>query len=191
MSVTTSRSARPGRSISAAAGIGPTLEPARHQTAFRYVMGAIRLSIGWVFLWAFLDKLFGLGRGTASKDAWINGGHPTLGFLKFASTGPLAALYHGIAGSMAADWLFMLGLAGIGIALAAGVAMRIAAVAGALLFMLMWSAVLPPATNPFIDDHVVHALTLLALMLVGAGHTLGLGHAWERLEFVRRYPILK
>jgi thiosulfate dehydrogenase [quinone] large subunit len=69
--------------------------------------------------------------------------------------------------------------------------MRIAAVSGASLLMLMWSAVLPPAANPFIDDHVVYAVTLLALVLARAGHTLGLGHAWERLDLVRRYPILR
>ena len=46
-------------------------------TAVRYVAGAIRLSLGWVFLWAFLDKLFGLGHETTTAQAWIHGGSPT------------------------------------------------------------------------------------------------------------------
>jgi thiosulfate dehydrogenase [quinone] large subunit len=43
----------------------------------RYSAAAVRLSMGWVFLWAFFDKTFGLGHETASKDAWTNGGSPT------------------------------------------------------------------------------------------------------------------
>jgi thiosulfate dehydrogenase [quinone] large subunit len=163
----------------------------RGASAFRYVVAAIRLSLGWVFLWAFLDKLFGLGHETASKDAWINGGHPTLGFLKFGTKGPLADFYQSMAGSAWADWLFMIGLAGIGIALVAGIAMRLAAAAGVVLLVLMWSAVLPPANNVFMDDHLIYALTLVAITLAGAGHTLGLGRLWERLPVIRGNAFLR
>jgi len=158
--------------------------------AFGYVAAAIRLSLGWVFLWAFLDKTFGLGHETAGKDAWINGGEPTRGFLQFAAKGPFAGIYKDIAGAGWADWLFMIGLLGIGVALIAGVAMRIAAAAGALLLVLMWTAVLPPENNLFMDDHLIYAMVLVLLALAGAGHTLGLGTAWERIPFVRKYPVL-
>jgi thiosulfate dehydrogenase [quinone] large subunit len=159
--------------------------------ALRYVTGAIRLSIGWIFLWAFLDKLFGLGHETKTAQAWIHGGSPTYGFLKKGASGPFADFYHGIAGASWADWLFMLGLAGIGTALLLGVFMRIAAAAGALMLVLMWSVVLPPANNPFMDDHLVYALVLVLLALMGAGRFLGLGGAWERLAIVQRYTFLK
>ena len=164
---------------------------AAHSTAFRYVTAAIRLSLGWIFLWAFLDKLFGLGHETASKAAWINGGSPTSGFLKFGAAGPFKAFYNDIAGAAWADWLFMIGLAGIGVALVAGVAMRLAATAGALLLVLMWTAVLPPANNLFMDDHLIYALVLVALATAGAGHTLGLGGWWERQGVVKRFSFLK
>ena len=163
----------------------------RRATAFRYVSAAIRIGLGWIFLWAFLDKLLGLGHETASKDAWINGGHPTLGFLKFATKGPLADVYQSVAGAAWADWLFTVGLAGIGIALVAGIAMRLAAAAGVLMLVLMWSAALPPANNPIIDDHIIYALTLVAITLAGAGHTLGLGRVWDRLPLVRDNSFLK
>ena len=159
--------------------------------AFGYVVAALRLSLGWVFLWAFLDKLFGLGHETESKAAWINGGSPAKGFLSHATTGPFADMYQNIAGSAWADWLFMIGLAGIGVALIAGVAIRIAAASGALLLVLMWTAVLPPENNLFMDDHLIYALVLVALALIKAGHVLGLGAAWERLPLVQRYPILR
>jgi len=164
---------------------------AAHSTAFRYVTAAIRLALGWIFLWAFLDKLFGLGHETASKDAWVNGGHPTLGFLKFGAAGPFKGFYNDIAGAAWADWLFMIGLAAIGTALIAGVAMRLAAAAGVLLLVLMWTAVLPPDNNPFLDDHIVYALVLIALAVAGAGHTLGLGSYWERMGLVKRFSFLK
>ena len=105
--------------------------------------------------------------------------------------GPFADFYHGIAGATWANWLFMLGLAGIGIALIAGIAMRITAGAGALLLVLMWSVVLPPANNPFMDDHLVYALVLILLAGLGAGRFVGLGGAWERLAIVKRFGFLK
>src|SRR5215203_2634027 len=102
-----------------------------------YVWAVTRLALGWVFLWAFLDKTYGLGHETPTDGAWINGGSPTEGFLANAPTGPFADFYKDIAGASWADWLFMLGLGGIGIALVLGFAMRIAAVSGALLLVMM------------------------------------------------------
>ncbi len=162
-----------------------------HPAALRYVLAAIRLSIGWVFLWAFLDKTFGLGHETPSAQSWLNGGSPTEGFLGNATAGPLASFYQGFAGAAWADWLFMVGLLGIGVALIAGAGMRIAAASGALLLVLMWSAVLPPANNLFMDDHLVYALVLVALAMLGAGRYVGVGRWWEGLGFVQRNPWLK
>ena len=157
----------------------------------RYSAAAVRLSMGWVFLWAFFDKTFGLGHETASKDAWTNGGSPTKGFLAFAATGPFKDFYNGVAGQAWADWLFMIGLLGIGVALTLGVGMRIAAASGALLYVLMWTVVLPPENNPVIDDHILGAITLVALALVYAGDTWGLGRWWSRTGVVERYPALR
>ena len=55
----------------------------------------------------------------------------------------------------------------------------------------MWCAVLPPANNPFMDDHIVYALVLVALAPAGAGPTWRLGGAYDRLSLVRRYPALR
>ncbi len=157
----------------------------------RYVAAALRLSLGWVFLWAFLDKTFGLGHETAGKDAWVNGGSPTKGFLAFAASGPFEGMYHQIAGQTWAEWLFMIGLLGIGVGLLLGIAMRITAASGALLLVLMWTVVLPPANNLFMDDHLIYALVLVLLAAIGAGHTLGLGSRWEQIPMVRRNSWLR
>ncbi len=174
----------------------------RSSKAARYVGAALRMSLGWVFLWAFLDKLLALGFSTGRDPvtgvadrfgdaAWINGGSPTEGFLAHGTSGPFAEIYQSFAGAWWANWLFMLGLAGIGIALIGGVAMRIAATAGATLLVFMWSAALPPDNNPFMDDHIIYALALVMLALIGAGKTLGLGARWEAIPFVKRHAFLK
>jgi len=174
----------------------PTASEARRESAstnrwLARLLAAVRVSIGWVFLWAFLDKLFGLGHETPSAKAWVHGGSPTAGFLKNTPEGPLASFYRDIAGAGWADWLFMLGLLGVGVALILGIGMRIAAGAGALLLLMMWSAVLPPANNPFMDEHIIYALTLGVLALTSAGRSYGFGVVWERMPLVRRFPFLK
>ena len=175
----------------------------RQQKAFRYVAAVTRLALGWVFLWAFLDKTFALGFATGvdpetgavdrfGEAAWINGGSPTEGFLAFGTEGKwLHDLYASFAGAAWADWLFMLGLLGIGLTLILGIGMRVGAISGALLLMLMWSAELPLENNPFIDDHVIYALVLVMLVLAGAGHTIGLGRQWERIPFVAKHGWLR
>ncbi len=155
----------------------------------RYLWAVTRLCMGWVFLWPFFDKMFGLGHETASADAWINGGNPTEGFLSGA-VGPFSGIYHSIAGAGAVNVLFMAGLLGIAVALLLGIAMKPACIAGATLVMLMWSAALPPQNDLFMDDHVIYALLLIGLAAVGAGNTLGLGKRWARTGLVRRYGWL-
>lgn len=169
----------------------PTYEETPRHRVYRYLLAVTRLSLGFIFFWAFLDKTFGLGRATPAEGAWIDGGSPTEGFLANAATGPFTDFYQGIAGDAWADWLFMIGLAGIGAALILGVAMRIAAATGALLVVMMWSVVLPPENNPVLTDHLVYAMVLGLLALTSAGKTLGFGRVWERIPLVQRFSVLK
>ena len=114
------------------------------------------------------------------KDAWINGGSPTKGFLGLRRRRTVRRhVPPASPGTTWADWLFMLGLLGIGVgsdprrrdALAT-------AAAGALLLVMMWTAVLPPENNLFMDDHLIYAMVLVLLAAIGAGHTFGLGTWW-------------
>ena len=77
-------------------------------------LAVLRIATGLIFLWAFLDKLFGLGYATPGAKAWIAGGSPTKGFLSSVDVGPFTTAFHAIAGTWWADWLFMLGLLGVG-----------------------------------------------------------------------------
>jgi thiosulfate dehydrogenase [quinone] large subunit len=165
------------------------------------VLAVLRIGFGLTFLWAFLDKTFALGFHTGYDQegnldrfgaaAWINGGSPTEGFLKFGADGPFKELYNSIAGAAWADWLFMLGLLGIGLALTFGITMRLAAASGALLYVLMWTVVLPPENNPVLDDHLLSAVTLVALALTAAGDTWGFGRAWKSTSVAQRFPVLR
>ncbi len=147
------------------------------------------MALGWIFLWAFLDKLFGLGFSTAKSSSWIAGGSPTLGFLKNAVTGPLAGFYHGIAGNPIVDWLFMLGLLAVGLLLMLGVAIRFASAIGIAMLALMYSALLLPTTNPFLDEHLIYILILAALYISEPGEFLGLGKWWKNYVFAKKFYI--
>lgn len=172
------------------------------QTHFaQRVLAVLRIGFGFTFLWAFFDKLLALGFATGRGEddtvdrfgdaAWINGGSPTEGFLGFGADGPFKGFYNEIAGTWYADWGFMLGLLFIGLALTLGIGMRIAAAAGALLYVLMWTVVLPPENNPIIDDHLLSAVTLVALAALGAGNTWGLGRLWSSTDLVKKNPVLR
>jgi thiosulfate dehydrogenase (quinone) large subunit len=160
-------------------------------------LAVMRVAVGFVFLWAFLDTTFGFGYATPSARAWIHGGSPTKGFLSSVAVGPLESTFHAWAGAAWADWLFMIALAGVGIALTLGVALRIGAASGTVLMLLMWAAEWPLAkvtsagepsmsTNPIVDYHIIYALVLIVAALLYAGNTWGFGKLWARLPFVQR-----
>jgi len=172
----------------------------------RKALAALRIGFGLTFLWAFFDKLLALGFSTGavvdaqgqktgidlfSKDAWIHGGNPTLGFLKFGASGPFKGFYNAIAGQPWVNVLFMLGLLAIGVALTFGIAMRLGTIAGFVMYLMMWSVALWPANNPVLDEHILGALSMAVLGLTLAGETWGAGRTWARIPLVRRFPILR
>ena len=170
--------------------------------ALARALAVLRIGFGLTFLWAFFDKLLALGYATGRDPvtdnvarfgdaAWINGGSPTEGFLANAAKGPFKDFYNNIAGAAWADWLFMLGLLGIGLTLTLGIGMRFAGAAGALLYVMMWSVVLPPANNPVLDEHLLGAVTVVVLALALAGDTWGLGRWWSRIPVVRNNAYLR
>ena len=167
--------------------------------------GILRIAMGWIFLWAFLDKMFALGFATGrnpktgvidfnSPDAWINGGSPTEGFLSFGlhTKDPFTGWYSDLAGHAWVDWVYMISMAAIGILLILGIATRLAAIGGVIWMVLFYTASsIWPENNPFLDEHVVYAILLAGIAYVGAGRYLGLGRSWERTSLARRFPLLR
>ncbi len=125
----------------------------------------LRIVMGLIFLWAFFDKLLGLGFATKTESAWINGGSPTYGFLTHGTKGPFAEFFQSLAGIAVVDWLFMLGLLGVGVALVFNRYVKWGALAGSVMLFLMYVATFPPTNNPLLDDHLVYILVLAALAL--------------------------
>lgn len=166
------------------------------------VWGLTRITLGLVFVWGFLDKLFGLGFTTCRDaktgvvtamcdNAWLQGGSPTNGFLKFATKGPFEGFFQSLAGNTYIDALFMLGLLGIGLALVLGIGMRIATISGVLLMLMMYLAAIPPEHHPFLDEHIVYALVLIGLWRVNRDQQFGYGQKWRNSTLVQRLPFLE
>jgi thiosulfate dehydrogenase (quinone) large subunit len=155
------------------------------------IWAGLRISLGLIFFWAFIDKVFGLGFATAPEKSWLNGGSPTAGFLEFGTHGPFESIFQAMAGSVIVDWLFMIGLALIGLSLILGIGIKIAGYSGSVLMILMWLCVMPPEHNPLLDEHIIYLLVLLGLTTTDSGRYIGFGAWWEDTELVKKYKILK
>lgn len=186
-------------------------EPVRTRGLQR-VFGILRIAMGWTFLWAFLDKAFGLGFGTGRNaetgaitffgtDAWIHGGSPTAGVVGFALKGPFKGTIQSITGYEMTqvgphvagwvDWLFMGTMLAIGVALILGIATKLAAIGGiAWLATFYLATAIWPEFNPFMDQHLVEIVVLVGLLLANAGRYYGLGKTWQKLGFVKQRPYL-
>ncbi len=162
----------------------------------------LRLLIGWSFLWAFLDKMLGLGFATCRLEdgaidfgcdaAMMNGGSPTYGFLNFATQGShTGGLFDWMAPSAPdainfADVGFMAVLLLGGVALMLGIGVRLAAVGGAILMAFMFLATdVFPENNPINSSHVIEMTAFLGVAFVGAGRFS------LQSKFDHRYPRLK
>lgn len=166
------------------------------------VLSILRIAVGFVFLWAFLDKLIGLGFSTCRDretgaislgcDAsWLNGGRITEGYLG-SSSGPFADFFAGLGAHAWTDWFFMLGLAGVGLALMLGIGTRIGMWAGVAMLAMMyishsWPGQGGNTTNPFIDEHIIEILVIVAVVqLELSRQSIGLGTWWRNLGIVKQ-----
>jgi|SRR3989344_1606933 len=156
-----------------------------------YLWVILRLALGFLFLWAFLDKLFGLGFDTAQDKSWLLGNSPTFGFLKFGATGALGNYYQTLAGIALIDWLFMLGLLFIGASLIFGIFLKLASYTGALLMFLMWLALVPTEHNPILDEHIIYLLILLILPKIKDVKRFSLNKYWSKNSLVKNYKLLE
>lgn len=162
-----------------------------------YIWSMLRIIIGYVFLWAFLDKTFGFGVATCANKAvgcsaaWVHGGSPTSGFLGHATTGPFADFYQKLAGHMWVDWTFMLVLLIVGLGLLLGTWVRLAAAVGIAMLLMMWSSLLWPANTPGVDEHIIYALVLFGIALTSDHQPWSLGKWWAKTGPAKSLPFLK
>ncbi len=127
---------------------------------------ALRLSLGWLFFYSGIIKIF---------DAdWT-----AAGYLAGAKTFP--ALFHWFALPANIGWVNFVnewGLALVGLLLITGLFVRYAAIAGVVLMILYYLPILafpyPSAHSFLIDEHVIYALALFFLFWSDAGKVYGL-----------------
>lgn len=161
----------------------------------------LRLLLGWSFLWAFLDKMFGLGFSTCRAAessaidfgcdaAMIKGGSPTFGFLEFGTQASHTGFlfdWMAPAGPDAinlADVGFMLALLFGGVALMLGIGVRTAGIGGALLMAFMFFAGdVWPEQNPVNSSHVIEMVAYLGIATVGAG-------PFSLQNWARKIPVI-
>ena len=162
------------------------------QTKGMWAWTVLRILLGWSFLWAFLDKMFGLGfstcrgfgpEGTAASSidylcdaAMIKGGSPTYGLLEYGTKGSHTGgrftwmASSGPTSSGWADVLFMLALLFGGVALMLGIGTRIAAIGSAILIAFMFLALdVWPEQNPINSSHLTEFFVYLGIATVGPG----------------------
>lgn len=154
------------------------------------LFGILRILMGFIFFWTFWDKLFGLGFSTERVNAWINGGSPTYNFLH-NTNGTFAFIFRSLAGLPTVDWLFMIGLFGIGLALILGIGMRIASITGSILLALMYLAVFPIKNNLILDDHIIYIVVLCCLYVGHAGRYWGFGQLWSRNKWIKKHTFFE
>jgi len=167
-------------------GVTPADAPVATRAALPTAIAITRILMGFYFLWAFLDKTFGLGFSTPAERAWLNGGSPTTGFLTNATTeSPFAGVFAALAGNALVDWLFMLGLLGVGAALILGIGVRIGAIAGAAMLLFMYLAEFPltltGATTPLIDSHIIDMGIMAIAFFAVADQRISLAPTWRRI----------
>ncbi|MFX1254690.1 MAG: hypothetical protein ACFFCZ_23975 [Promethearchaeota archaeon] len=151
----------------------------------KILMALLRICMGFIWLWAFFDKLLGLGFGTAPENAWLAGGSPTQGYLSFAiAEKPLGAIISGILAPIypLVDFALMGMLLIVGVALILGIFTRIGSILGIIFMLSIAIASWPYDNNPLIDDHLINTLVLLLFIVLPVGKWIGLGNWWS--EFI-------
>jgi thiosulfate dehydrogenase [quinone] large subunit len=156
---------------------------------------ALRLTIGWVFLYAGIEKIFGAEPFSA------------VGYLKFGTIGTTAAqvaegtivnpthqFWVDMAGNAAlmniVNFLVPFGQVAIGLALILGLATRFAAVMGTIMMTAFWISGWDFAFG-VIEYHSVLAIATAVLGLTAAGEVYGLDALVDDSPIVKRTPALR
>jgi thiosulfate dehydrogenase [quinone] large subunit len=82
-----------------------------------------------------------------------------------ATKGPFTLFFHSLAGNPLIDIVFMAGLLFVGLTLLVNRMVRWGSIAGLLMVLLMYIAVLPPANNPVLDEHLIYAVIFIGLII--------------------------
>lgn len=142
---------------------------------------ALRLAIGFMFLWGGYEKI----------ETELGGKMATSGFLKFAVSGPFQVFFNSLAGNPVVDALVVYGELLIGISIMFGIFTRVGAISGIAMNLLFFVSQLPVQNNPIVNEYVIFMLVFLAFVFLVPGRFLGLDGLLQNSSFVERRPILR
>ncbi|MBR4504281.1 MAG: hypothetical protein IKP20_04850 [Candidatus Methanomethylophilaceae archaeon] len=155
-----------------------------------YILAAFRTLTGWIMLWPFFDKMFGLGFQTPHGGGWIDGVSPS-SYVVYLADGVFKDLYVFLAGNLAIDIVMMASLLVLGVSLILGVASKLTTFGMCAFLLVMYSIHVPPSDNPVVDYHILLVLGILAVYALGGYEKLSLHPRWRETKMVRRFPILE
>lgn len=161
------------------------------EEALSSVLAIVRIMIGLMFIWAFFDKLIGLGGPTPHGCGFIDGFSPTHDYLCYCN-GWFSGLFNWLAQfSSFCDVLLMVGFLGCGICFILGFAKKISVVAFTVMLVLFWLAMLPMKEMPLIDYHSIYIFAMIAVYFGNGFERWGIEDYWANTWLPRRYPIFK
>jgi thiosulfate dehydrogenase [quinone] large subunit len=143
-----------------------------------------RLMMGWVFLYAAYQQISDPNWTAAAFLNQTKTAHDF--FAWFASPTKVAIT----------DFLVKWGHLLIGLSLISGLFTRVGAFFGAILMFIYYLAhiefpYVENQSNFLVDYHLAYAGVLVYLMIVQAGHVIGLDRWASRAEIVRQHPALQ
>lgn len=145
----------------------------------------LRLSLGWLFLYAGWTKI--------TNPGWVNG---LVGYLQNGKTFP--QFYSWLTQPEILPLIKILnewGLTLLGLSLILGIFVRLSSVLGAVLMLLYYFPVLDfPKVGEhsyIVDEHIVYAAALLLLASLKAGRFFGLDEWCANLPFCSKHPKLR
>jgi thiosulfate dehydrogenase [quinone] large subunit len=156
---------------------------------------AFRLTIGWVFLFAGIEKLFLSGHAfDASKFLQFGTLGTAAGAAEGAIVNPTHAFWVDLATNGTAmnivNFLVPFGQVAIGLALILGLATRFAGLMGALMMAFIGLASWDFA-NGIVNYHFVLMLSSLILAVIAAGEVYGVDAVVDEQPIVKRAPALR
>lgn len=156
---------------------------ASNQRIERALIFLLRVSIGWMFLWAAIHH-FGDDRYVGGFLSHTKTFHPVYGALAQSSALPVIAFL--------VEYGHML----IGLSLISGLLVRLSAPFGILIMLTYWTAhmdfpYIENVNNFIIDYHPVYAMVLGILILRRAGHVCGLDGVVANWPMVQNHGGLR
>lgn len=149
----------------------------------RFSLVALRMVIGWHFLYEGYYKLM--------LPGWARDGHPlggwsAAGYLRGATSGPLAGLFQSLAGSAAGGWIDVavpVGLALVGLSLLLGLLTQLGGLGAAGFLTMFYLSAIPTSGAPqagaegtylLVNKNLIELAAVVVLLSFRTGRIAGL-----------------